>query len=248
MKDETISLFGLLSSKDPIQSDFEEHRKTGLQLKWIDLKGATNWNELLGFENLQLFFGHQTFQEISEMRFWLRDVLIKRWTQECLERFDVTNPNLLSLFDVWKKTPQRDNATINSYRLLYLENGLRICLYCGQFIEKDLELDHLFPWSRFPVNSFWNLYPVCSDCNSKKSDKIPVLTKTLEKRISHHLFSCLAKEPNYKSIQKDINNLYQRRFNSEPEKITAEQKIEEILEYLRNLSNNFLEALPGYSF
>jgi len=230
VKDITVSLFGLLSTKDPIQNDFEDHRKTGLQLKWNDIKSSTNWNDLLTNENLQLFYGHQTFQEISDMRFWLRDVLVKRWAQECIERFDAINPNLLSLFDLWKRTPQRDTESIKNYRMFYLENGLRMCLYCNQFIEKDLELDHLFPWSRFPVNSFWNLYPVCSSCNSKKSDKIPVITKDLDKRISNHLFTCLKMESINNIIQMDIIRLYKRRFNSNPINIVCDQKIKEVLE------------------
>jgi len=248
VKDSTVSLFGLLSTKDPIQNDFEDHRKTGLLLKWNDIKSSTNWNDLLTNENLQLFFGHQTFQEISEMRFWLRDVLVKRWAQECIERFDATNPNLLSLFDMWKRTPQRDTESIKNYRMLYLESGLRMCLYCNQFIEKDLELDHLFPWSRFPVNSFWNLYPVCSNCNSKKSDKIPVISKEIDKRISNHLGVCLKMESKNPIIRMDIDKLYRRRFNSNPDNVSTEQKVKEILEYLRNLSSNFLESIPGYLF
>ena len=249
VKGNQVSLFGLLSSKDPFQSDFEDHRKTGLSLKWQDIKSTKNWNELLALENLHLFFSHQTFQEISEMRFWLRDVLIKRWAQECIERFKTDNPNLLVLFDLWKKVPQRDNSIIKEYRLLYLENGLKICTYCNQSIDKDLQLDHLFPWSKFPVNRFWNLYPVCRACNSKKSDKIPKITKRIEKHIEKHLQLCLEIGSKKKSIiSKDINNIYHKRFNSSPIEISNEQKVEEILEYIRSLSLDLLETIPGYEF
>jgi len=154
VKGDQVSLFGLLSSKDSFQSDYDTHRETGLKLKFSEIKAVENWNELLEKDNLNLFFAHQTFQEISQMHFWFRDVLIKRWAQECIERFDAQAPNLLSLFDLWKKTPERDSVAIKQYRLLYLENCLKICLYSNQIVDKDLQLDHLFPWSRFPVNSY----------------------------------------------------------------------------------------------
>jgi len=78
VKGENASIFGLLSNVDSFQSDYNDHRKTGLKLQWSEIKAVENWHELLEKENLQLFFAHQTFQEISQMRFWLRDVLIKR--------------------------------------------------------------------------------------------------------------------------------------------------------------------------
>ncbi|MGC9777774.1 MAG: HNH endonuclease [Candidatus Heimdallarchaeota archaeon] len=248
VKDKQVTLFGLLSSKDPFQSDFEDHRKTGLQLKWSEIKSVKNWNDLIASDNLHIFFSHQTYHEISNMRFWLRDVLIKRWAQECVERFDANSPNLLSLFDLWKKIPQRESSIINKYCLFYLENGLKICTYCNQSIEKDLQLDHLLPWSKFPVNSFWNLYPVCSSCNSKKSDKIPKITRKIGNRIKKHLQLCLEIESKSDIISKDISKIYKNRFHSSPDNISIEQKMEEIFEYIDSLSNNLLEAIPGYEF
>lgn len=249
VKDEQISLFGLLSTSDSFQSAFETHRKTGLQLKYQNIKGTDTWNDLLSSENLHLFFSHQTFQEISEMRFWLRDVLIKRWAQECIERFGATEPNLLSLFDIWKKVPQRDNAVISAYRLLYQEKGLQLCTYCNQSITKNLQIDHLFPWSIFPVNSFWNLYPVCSSCNAAKSDRIPIITDKIENRIVKHLDLCLRITGDKQEIiSKDIFTLYRSRFHSSPKGVTIERKVEEILEYIRHISTNLLETKPGYGF
>jgi len=109
------------------------------------LKEQNHWFELLEIENLELFFGHQTYTEISNLRFWLRDVLIKRWAQECNEKYNENKTDILSYFDLWKITPERNSALIKKYRDCYIENGLTICTYCGKFIEKDLQLDHLLP-------------------------------------------------------------------------------------------------------
>jgi len=139
--------------------------------------------------------------------------------------------------------------TIKQYRLIYLENGLKVCLYCNQSVDKDLQLDHLFSWSRFLVNGFWNLYPVCSSCKSKKSDKIPIITKSIENRIMKHIELCMQiNDKGQAMILNDLNVLYQRRFKSSPRKIPKDRMIEEIVEYIRSLSNNLLDTVPGYEF
>jgi len=98
------------------------------------------------------------------------------------------------------------------------------------------------------VNGFWNLYPSCVKCNSQKSDKIPIITVDLEKRVKNHLTSCL----NYVGSQNslfiiDLEKLYKNKFNN---KISSKNDkiIEEIIEYLSNISSNLLESLPGQEF
>ena len=249
VKDNRISLFGLLSASNPFQSDFEEHRKTGYKLKWSELKTITNWNELLQMENLFVFVSHQTYKEISDIRFWLRDVIIKRWSQECIEKFDAQSTILLSLFDFWKRIPERDNSVIKKYKALYLENELNHCINCNQDLKSNLILDHLFPWSRFPNNSFWNLYPVCKSCNSKKSDKIPKINKKIANQISNHIDICL-RENNDKSdiILNDLKQLYKHRIRVSSVKSEDKSTTEEILTYIKEISHNLLETIPGYEF
>jgi len=248
-KGDQVSIFGLLANEVNFQADYDIHRDTGLKLKWSKVKEKNTWNELLAVDNLSVFFGHQTYNEISTLRFWLRDVLIKRWAQECNERFNDKKLDLLRYFDLWKITPERDNVLIKKYRDIYLEQGLRICMYCDKFVEKDLELDHLLPWSKFPVNGFWNLFPSCSSCNSKKSDKIPLMETKLIDKIRKHLDYCLTIEFDKKNIfNDDLNKLYYKKFKTSTNHNSKEQVIEEIIEYICNVSNDLLVNLPGQEF
>ena len=45
------------------------------------------------------------------------------------------------------------------------------CNYCGD--TEDLHIDHIFPFSKYRDNSFWNLQILCRDCNMAKFDKEP---------------------------------------------------------------------------
>jgi len=94
-KGEQVSIFGLLTNELAFQEDYEKHREAGKKLKWTEVKEKNQWNELLEIESLELFFGHQTYTEISNLRFWLRDVLIKRWAQESNEKYNKNKTDIL---------------------------------------------------------------------------------------------------------------------------------------------------------
>jgi len=247
VKGDQISPFGLLAEGISFQADYETHREAGLEMKWQNIKNNTNWQELLEKETLFLFISHQGFQELSELRFWLWDVLIKRWAQECIIKFDAQESNLLSIFELWKQPPKRESTIINNFKEIYLERGLQDCLYCGKKLEpEEIELDHLIPWSKMPINSFWNLYPCCKECNSKKRDKIPIITKRLESRVQKHIQNCLMAEKQYEIISNDLMELYLKKFNSKIENNDINKQVGEIMEYIRSLSRNLLKVMPGY--
>ncbi|MFX0095833.1 MAG: hypothetical protein ACFFBD_29105, partial [Candidatus Hodarchaeota archaeon] len=85
VRGERMSFFGLLSRNISYDSSFDDHRKAGLGLSLREVKQASSWEELEALENCNVFLSHQTYREIAELRFWLRDVLIKRWAQECIQ-------------------------------------------------------------------------------------------------------------------------------------------------------------------
>ncbi|MHA1866720.1 MAG: HNH endonuclease [Candidatus Heimdallarchaeaceae archaeon] len=248
---EIISIFGLLSKDINFNEDYNAHRKSGQNLKWSGLKYINNWHKLLDIENLYLFFSHQTYTEISSLRFWLRDVLIKRWAQKCNKSYNKDNEKpILHFFDEFKKSSDRDSVLMNKYRLLYFKNSLTKCIFCGSVVTKDLHLDHLIPWSRYPVNGFWNLYPSCPSCNLTKSNKIPELTKKREKNIKNHLGSCLNIISDKNNlIQSDLEFLYSNKFKSERNFESSNETItREIYEYISSIINNLQISLPGHKF
>ncbi|MFX0173519.1 MAG: HNH endonuclease [Candidatus Hodarchaeota archaeon] len=248
LKGEKIGFFGLLAKGIPFDSPFEDHRKAGLSLKWNTIKEVNTWETLEKHENCFIFVSHQTYEEISSLRFWLRDVLIKRWSQECVTRFNCSDSYILSKFDLWKEPPERDSGLIRKYRQKYTEIGLTECIYCKTSLtENNFHLDHFIPWIRFPINRFWNLYPVCPSCNSKKQDKIPLMTKYLTSKIQHHLNICI-NNIQHILFSKDLHQLYRTAFNSEFKVNDPSKLVGEIFEYILNLRNDLASNIPGESF
>jgi 5-methylcytosine-specific restriction endonuclease McrA len=46
-----------------------------------------------------------------------------------------------------------------------------MCQECGnKLLDKDIEIDHIIPWSKGGTTTENNLRVICSDCNKKKSD------------------------------------------------------------------------------
>lgn len=47
------------------------------------------------------------------------------------------------------------------------------CIWSGARLRRNFDIDHAIPYSLWQNNNLWNLVPVTSSINSKKSDKIP---------------------------------------------------------------------------
>ncbi|MFF1911007.1 HNH endonuclease [Streptomyces sp. NPDC058239] len=45
------------------------------------------------------------------------------------------------------------------------------CVYCGGAAET---MDHVIPWSRGGLDSYYNMVPACDRCNDTKNDKTPI--------------------------------------------------------------------------
>ena len=245
---EKVSFFSIISKGESFDSDFERHRIKADKLTLSYIKKAKIWDDLLEIEIATLVLSHQEFIEISNLRFWLRDVIIKRWVQECVEKYSADNVNMISLIDNWKKIPERDAGEIQLYRKLYTEMNYNSCFYCGKILESNFQIDHFLPWSRYPVNRFWNLYPTCIKCNSTKLDKIPVINDSLKTKLEHHIETCISFQgTNSDIIQNDIKNFYQRKKN--PKLIDANikgQQLKHIIQEIESIASNLLDNLPGF--
>lgn len=104
---------------------------------------------------------------------WIEPSILSRWT-ELLEVYDGTaSPgayrDALSWPNVEHSTREvRELATDlqNAGEPLY-------CVWSGQRLTNQYEIDHCFPFRHWPNNHLWNLLPTTSRLNAKKSDHLP---------------------------------------------------------------------------
>lgn len=161
-------------------------------ISWnINYKKNYSWNQLLDSEPCNIKIGHYTYSALKRYRMFLRDAIIKRWIEFSVENYLENNGNavyaLINSLEMQNVYPKRDPSII---RLLkrHVEKAFSklICMYCDEVVI-SYELDHLIPWSKYPVNFFWNLFPACKTCNGQKSDKILTINQQLEIKITSYL-------------------------------------------------------------
>lgn len=69
-------------------------------------------------------------------------------------------------------TPKRNDLSI--YRsILQREFEESNCFYCGKKLIRSIHVDHFIPWTFVKDDKIWNFVLACSQCNEKKSNKLP---------------------------------------------------------------------------
>jgi hypothetical protein len=60
------------------------------------------------------------------------------------------------------------------------------CIYSGEPIRGDYDLDHFLPWSFVTHDLIWNLTPAPAAINLAKSDAVPSLNRYLDAFVDQH--------------------------------------------------------------
>ena len=106
-------------------------------------------------------------------------------------------------------------------QILFEEFEQNNCFYCGKKLNSTIiHVDHFIPWSFVKEDKLWNFVLACSECNIKKSDKLP--SKNLISKIQNRnklalnqFFSQDFIAQQFTNYKKDlIPNLWQYAFYS----------------------------------
>lgn len=77
--------------------------------------------------------------------------------------------------------PQRDTDKVRNIVKDLQDRGKSVfCVWTGTKLKDKYEIDHCFPFARWPNNDLWNLMPSSNKANGSKLDKLPTL-ELLEK-------------------------------------------------------------------
>ena len=253
---EIIRFFGILNSDLPFKASYDEHRAQAIKQK---RPSPTDWSELLQCDRSSLIIDDLTYQELARYRFWTRDVILKAWFTYCLEGESRKNnsPNIEILLYkllgyIYSSEVSRDPLLISHYREFYSSIGATKCIYSGNIFdsESNYHIDHLLPWSYYPINRFWNLYPSEPSINITKSNYIPDWNDRLEENIRSHIHLCLLHKE-HPLIKNDLKYLYINLLkNYDLDILNRENDLieEEIISFLRSERLKLLEIIPGRVF
>ena len=77
--------------------------------------------------------------------------------------------------------PEHDTTLVRKIGENLRADGHRIyCVWTGNFIRKNFDVDHCMPYAAWPCNDLWNLLPSMPKVNRSKGDRLPA-PETLEK-------------------------------------------------------------------
>lgn len=254
---EIIRFFGIMNNEIDFKASYDEHREKAMTQKRSSL--LLQWTELLNYDSTSLVIDDLTYQELARYRFWARDVILKAWFNYCLEGESKksNSPNIeIMLYKllgyVYTSDLARDPSLISHYRDFYAKLGDLKCIYSGKVLDSSSQyhIDHFLPWSFYPINRFWNLYPSEPSINIKKSNNIPEWNSVVEENIRSHISLCL-KHKNDPLIQSDLLYYYQNlQKNTDLNINSRENELieEELVNFLKLERKRLLEIIPGSIF
>ena len=133
------------------------------------------------------------------------------------------NPNVPNIPNKLIKPECRDSLTKQRafWNTVIQTNGQLTCIYTGQELYVgNYDLDHFIPWSFVMNDELWNLMPMDSSWNSKKSNKLPKWDRFFNRFAGNQfvLYELLFKKPG-------IHKLYEACYRDNLHSIWANQEL-----------------------
>ncbi|MFP4687815.1 MAG: HNH endonuclease domain-containing protein [bacterium] len=233
VRGETAQLFTAYYEDYPlVNSDFNEIIRLGRRT----IKSDNPLDSFLQLELAEKFFiliSDRVYAELTELRFWLDSIITRYWSTECQGYMGDEFPYGDFFASLSRQLGER--SPLKTYRELYKKARFDD-FYTGKQLPVKFAVDHFLPWSRFPVNRFWNLVPTRAAINSKKSNKLVVLTDELRyKKIPQHLDGCL--RAGGELVVRDVKATYQKFFKRDVPGDHGKQ-VEELRELVLKLYDN----------
>ncbi|MCB1156500.1 MAG: hypothetical protein KDK45_03275 [Leptospiraceae bacterium] len=249
-----LSLFLKQASNDDkygfqFSMDFENNlkesviRKRKLDVLVHDRKTFQN---LLDKEIAFIVISDRDYKELSSMRVMLRDSISLRWIEESL-RFAKNSELDKSIFDelftFFSLKQERDTNKMRHLRKIYTKHGLNHCLYTGSTCENNYPIDHFLPFSYFPEDSFWNLYPIVNgSLNSRKSNHLPLMDGEMKNRIKSHLNGAI--QSGEQIILNDLHRVFLKLGKKNFRK-DDNTNVVYLMNHIENMHHDLCQIVPG---
>lgn len=112
---------------------------------------------------------------------------LKAFAQLSLARyFEVRNPGIPGIINKLERPGARKLDRARQFWDTILEHHELRCIYSGEVIHPDYDLDHFLPWSFVTHDLIWNLTPAPRSINIQKSAAVPQLALYLPAFVDQH--------------------------------------------------------------
>jgi hypothetical protein len=194
-------------STSPLLMSYDQNLAAAAKKKAF--KESVSWAEMLEVERTFVVLSARTWEEIADLRFWLRDAIKLRWLTAC-QGYAADMPVPLDCLEI--DAPGRDQVAMYELRAAYAALGWRHCIYTGKELKGNIEMDHVLPFSRFPVNLFWNVVPTTPQVNQDKGARLPHLDSEVGERYRAFLARCVDASP--EPVRRDLAATWRQYFQT----------------------------------
>ena len=116
------------------------------------------------------------WQTLGQFACWLDPTITREWRQLILPWQSSGRLNAKDDHAFEWAASQRETSLITNRANRIRDDGFPLtCIWSAKRLGRrsKLEIDHCFPWSRWPNNDLWNLLPTSAEINRKKRAKLP---------------------------------------------------------------------------
>ncbi|MFZ5826721.1 MAG: methyltransferase domain-containing protein [Bacillota bacterium] len=157
-------------------------RHAGTHSRVFDYRGivARGRDDLFGGRFGWMAVPESIWLDISRFNHWIEDSLILRWAQLTAE----VNPGSTAAdyIPLLLKTVTDERETAEVRGLLTSLGTPLQCVWSGEELKRDFQVDHLIPYSVWGNNHWWNLLPAGAQVNRAKLDALPTRRLLLKRR------------------------------------------------------------------
>mgnify|MGYP000406834841 CR=1 FL=1 len=140
---------------------------------FLDLKSLSQWGEFSLPEHIWLAF--------SRFACWIEPVIVSEWinTMRSYQGNVSKESHEIAQALQWLD-PKRTTVNVRKrFDELNTANNPQHCVWTSRSLAKsqrkksNVQIDHCFPFARWPNNDLWNLLPTDAKANGEKSDRLP---------------------------------------------------------------------------
>lgn len=117
----------------------------------------------------------QIWQALTRYNVWIEPVLISEWVRLMEGYAGSGQPNVRQLAHsllAWAN-PERDTQIAREAVTRIRAAGKAVfCVWSGQRLRDDYDIDHCFPFAAWPCGDAWNLMPASRQINNQKSNRL----------------------------------------------------------------------------
>jgi protein-L-isoaspartate O-methyltransferase len=117
----------------------------------------------------------EIWQALTRYNVWIEPVLISEWVRLIEGYAGTSQPNVRQLAHsllAWAD-PERDTRIARDAVGRMRAAGKAVyCVWSGQRLRDDYDIDHCFPFAAWPCGDAWNLMPASRQINNQKSNRL----------------------------------------------------------------------------